>query len=205
MTPEEIKQKVEDRLYYNEFEWIKTKPNIKYRSRRLAEGLENILSRCPVCKGHYTITTKGHDVYCEKCGRLATLDNRYSFNEDAPFENFSLWYDWQREEIKNEILADENYELSSKVELCMQSTDGRKMLRNAGEGVCRLNRSGLYYDGTKDGEDFSIHFPIAQIYRLLFGAGENFEIYSGSEIYYFRPTERRSCVDWYIVSDLIKQ
>lgn len=205
MTPDEIAVKVKERLYYDEFEWIKSEPKIKYRSKKLAEGLENVLSRCPVCKSKYTITTKGHTVSCEKCGKLATLDNRYSFDKDAPFENFSKWYDWQREEIRAEILADENYALTSPVEFLMHSADGKKMLRSVGEGVCTLDKKGLRYEGTKDGEAFEITFPSSQIYRILFGAGENFEIYQGSEIYYFRPTERRSCVDWYIVSDLIKQ
>ena len=205
MTPEEIKAKVEERLYYDEFEWIKTQPKIKYKRKTLAEGLENILTRCPVCKGKYTITTKGHTVSCEKCGKLATLDNRYSFLDGAPFKNFAEWYEWQREEIKREIAEDENYTLTSPVELLMHSEDGKKMLRSAGTGVCTLDRSGLNYKGTKDGEDFEISFPIGQIYKLLFGAGENFEIYSGSEIYYFRPSERRSAVDWYITSDIIKQ
>ena len=45
---------------------------------------------------------------------------------------------------------------------------------------------------------------MSQIYRLLFGAGEDFEIYVGKEIYYFTPKERRSCVDWYIASILLK-
>jgi hypothetical protein len=49
------------------------------------------------------------------------------------------------------------------------------------------------------------HFPLNDIYRLLFGAGEDFEIYEGKEIYYFIPEEKRSCVDWYIVSGLLKE
>ena len=34
---------------------------------------------------------------------------------------------------------------------------------------------------------------------------ENFEIYEGKEIYYFIPTDKRSCVEWYIVSGLLKE
>jgi hypothetical protein len=37
----------------------------------------------------------------------------------------------------------------------------------------------------------------------LFGAGENFEVYVGKEIYYFVPEERRSAVEWYITSMLL--
>ena len=43
------------------------------------------------------------------------------------------------------------------------------------------------------------------IFRLLFGAGEDFEIYEGKEIYYFVPEEKRSCVTWYILSELLQE
>jgi hypothetical protein len=45
---------------------------------------------------------------------------------------------------------------------------------------------------------------MAEIYRLLFGAGENFEIYMGNQIYYFVPDEKRSCVLWYLASMILK-
>jgi hypothetical protein len=90
----------------------------------------------------------------------------------------------------------------SEVELRLPS-DGTGLTRHAGQGVCTLNRDGLTYRGTKDGETVELHFPIGRIYRLLFGAGENFEIYNGTEILYFVPGERRSAADWYMASMLL--
>ena len=84
------------------------------------------------------------------------------------------------------------------------SKDGKTLLYSAGEGVCRLDKTGLVYQGTDDGAEVVKTFPLADIYRLLFGAGEDFEIYDGEQIYYFIPEDRRSCVDWYIVSGLLK-
>lgn len=78
------------------------------------------------------------------------------------------------------------------------------MTRLAGEGVCVLDKTGLTYKGTDDGVEIEKFFPLSQIYRLLFGAGEDFEIYEGKEIWYFQPEERRSCVAWYVVSGLLK-
>ena len=203
LSLEEIKSSVEERLYYNEFEWLKTKPKIRYRSRRLAEGLENILTRCPDCGARYSIRTKKRSVFCEKCGPIAKINNRYSFGTDAPFENFALWYDWQKEALFNEISENPDFALSSHVEFRLPSKDGKTMTRHAGEGVCTLNREGLKYEGTRDGEEVTLFFPIGEIYRLLFGAGENFEIYLGSEIHYFVPDEKRSAVDWYIASAIL--
>ena len=61
--------------------------------------------------------------------------------------------------------------------------------------MCILNKDGLTYTGTKDGSSFEIQFPLSKVYRLLFGAGEDFEAYYGSELYYFVPEEKRSCVE----------
>ncbi len=204
LSKEEIEEKTVSALYYDEFEWLATHPELHYRSRKLAEGLENILTLCPKCHGHHSFTSKGHTLRCEKCGYQATLDDRYAFTERAPFANFAEWYDWQCAEFAREIAQDPAFSLTTPVVLKHSSKDGKTMLREAGKGVCTLNREGLTYTGTRDGEEVEKHFPMSSIYRLLFGAGEDFEIYEGKEIFYFCPEEPRSCVDFYIVSKLLK-
>ena len=77
------------------------------------------------------------------------------------------------------------------------------MLRELGEGVCTLTAEGLEYKGTRDGEYVELDFPIKQIYRLLFGAGEDFEVYVGKNIYYFVPEDKRSAVEWYMASAIL--
>ena len=83
------------------------------------------------------------------------------------------------------------------------SKDGKTQLVSAGRGVCTLSRDGLTYVGTEYGEQVEHSFPLATIYRILFGAGVDFEIYVGKEIYFFVPEEKRSCVDWYIASIIL--
>jgi hypothetical protein len=68
-----------------------------------------------------------------------------------------------------------------------------------------LDKTGLVYRGTRDGETVEKHFTMEHIYRLLFGAGEDFEIYEGKEIWYFVPENKRSSVTWYIVSEILKE
>lgn len=202
-TPiEEIKRSVEERLYYDEFAWLQTRPDVHYRSRKLAQGLENILAICPICHQRHTITTKGHDIFCEHCGKLTSLDDRYGFAPDFCFRHFGEWYDWQKEQFEKHILATPDFTLSAQVELRLPG-NGHSLTRHAGHGVCTLDRSGLTYTGTKDDEPFEIHFSIERVYRLLFGAGENFEIYNGTEILYFVPDEKRAAVDWYITSMIL--
>ena len=68
-----------------------------------------------------------------------------------------------------------------------------------------MDRKGLRYVGTEDGNQIEKLFPLDSIYRILFGAGEDFEIYEGKELYYFIPEDKRSAVLWYIVSGLLKE
>jgi 1-acyl-sn-glycerol-3-phosphate acyltransferase len=200
---DEVKKRIDEALYYDEFEWLKTRPNVRYRKRTLAEGLENVLSICPKCKSKHTIKTKGHDIFCEHCGHLATLTDRYELEGDLPFTCFADWYEWQKGELLHQIEKTPDFALTSEVELRLPSLDGKTMLRHAGYGTARLDATGLTYEGTRDGEQTTLHFPIEQIYRLLFGAGEDFEIYVGQEIYYFVPEQRRAAVDFYIASALL--
>lgn len=202
-TPEEIGKAVEQRLSYDELAWLKERPKQRYRSRSLAEGLENILTICPKCGGRYTISTKKRDLFCDHCGKLTQMDDRYGFAPDFQFENFAQWYHWQKEQLRLQLAADPDYTLQSKVTLRLPSLDGKSLTREAGTGVCYLSRKGLSYEGTRDGQPCQIDFPAERVYRLLFGAGEDFEIYNGSEILYFVPEERRSAVDWYLASMLI--
>ncbi len=201
---EELSRRVDEALYYDEFAWLDAQPQLRYKNRRLAEGLENVLYRCPSCGKEYSLATKKRSVTCEKCGLQATLDERYAFVEGKPFKNFVEWYDWQNGEMEKEIAENPEFALESKVVLRHAGT-GKKFTRVAGEGVCRLDKEGLTYRGADDGAEIEKHFPLSQIYRLLFGAGEDFEIYEGKEIWYFVPEEKRSCVAWYVASGLLKK
>ena len=202
LSVDEIKAGVEARLQYNDFDWLKARPHIRYYSPRMAEGLENILTVCPVCRQKHRITTKKDKVYCENCGYLTSLDRRYLFTGDFTFENLAQWYDWQLHLLEEEIAANPDFALSSPVELRLPS-NGRGLTRHGGHGTCTLNREGLTYRGTKDGKLVELHFSLSRIYRLLFGAGVNFELYNGTEILFFVPEEKRSNVDWYMASMLL--
>ena len=203
MDVAEIKEKTEAALYYDEFAWLETHPELRFHSRHMAEGLENILTLCPECHSHCSFTTKGSKIVCEHCGLEAEMDDRYAFKDAAPFENFAVWYEWQTAQLKEKFEADEDFKLTANVQLRHASRKGKRFLDLAGEGECTLSRDGLTYVGTDFDDEVERHFAPEEIYRLLFGAGEDFEIYDGKEIYYFTPEDKRSCVDWYIASCIL--
>lgn len=205
MTTEELLAKIETAITYDDFEWIKTRPELSYKSKTLAEGLQNILYKCPECGKEFTIETKGRDVTCTACGLKATLDDRYGFTGGKPFENFKEWYNYQKDQLRKEIVLNPDYALESNVTLKHSSKDGKGFVKEVGAGVCTLTRLGLTYKGSINGEEVTKEFPMSVMYRLLFGAGEDFEIYENKEIYFFVPEEKKSCVKWYIASAILKE
>ena len=200
-----VKQKVEEALYYDEMEWLSAHPEIHYKSKNLAEGLENILYTCPSCGRKHCLNTKNNTIYCEFCNLSAQITDRYVFKDGVPFNSFVEWYEWQNQLLKNEFIKDENYAVTSRVELRHASKDGKGFTRHAGEGYCVLDKNGLLYKGASDGKEIEKFFALSEIYRLLFGAGEDFEIYEGSEIWYFVPENKRSAVIFYVASEILKE
>jgi tetratricopeptide (TPR) repeat protein len=111
--------------------------------------------------------------------------------------------EYQSSDIAQTLESSEEFRmLTAQVELRLPGT-GRGLTRHGGHGTCTLTRAGLTYRGTKDGETVELSFPLQSIYRLLFGAGKNFEIYNGKEILFFVPEEKRSAVDWYMASMIL--
>lgn len=204
LTFDEFKLKIDTALAYNEWTWLENHPEIKYKDKHIAEGLENILSICPNCQEKLTLKTHKSQIACKKCGMTARLDNRYQLS-GVEFKTIAEWFEWQTQIIEKEILSSPSYTLSSKVELREFGTDGKHLTQHAGFGVCELSREGLKYIGTKHNEHFEKLIPLDNIYRLLFGAGEDFELYYDDNILYFIPEDKRSCVLWYIVSGLLKK
>ena len=202
ITEEQLKTKIESALYYNDFEWLENRKEIRYNQPDLAEGLENILYICPHCGKRLSLVTYKRDIFCTECGLRATLNDRYAFVENKPFNNFAEWYDYQKDILRQQIESDENYKLESKVTLKLPSLDGKSFMRFAGFGTCTLDRNGLTYKGTLDGEQIEKFFSIKTIYRLLFGAGEDFEVYENKVLWYFVPENKRSSVMWYNASEV---
>jgi len=204
LSLDEIKEKVENALIYNEWEWLEKHPEVEYKHKKIAEGLENILSICPKCNKKYSLSAKKNIITCNHCGLNVEVDKRYQLH-GVDFKNIAEWYEWQTEEVRKEIKSNPDFCLESKVELRHLSGGKKSSTRHSGNGICKFTKEGLRYTGTEDGKEIDKLFTIESIYRVLFGAGEDFEIYENKELYYFVPEEKKSCVMWYIVSGLFKE
>ena len=121
ISQEELLSRIKKAISYNDMEWLKAHPEIKYKSKTLAEGLENILYKCPECGKEFTLKTEYRDIFCSECGFKATIDSRYAFIGGKPFENFVEWYHYQKKCLTEEIESNPDYVLKEKVTLKLPS------------------------------------------------------------------------------------
>ena len=112
------------------------------------------------------MATKGNTIFCTECGNGATMLDTY---ELVPFddtcvipETQTAWFNLEREVIRKEV-RQEDFVLEETVRLGMLPEF--ELLKNqatseiVGSGKLHLDRTGLSYTGTKNGDPFSFHVP----------------------------------------------
>ena len=82
MSDDEINRIIHDDLHEDAYARQAEKPR-KYKGKRLAENLENLLYVCPFCGKIDTLRSKGDRVSCTACGGAFTYDV-YGYLHDAP-------------------------------------------------------------------------------------------------------------------------
>ncbi|MBN2604600.1 MAG: 1-acyl-sn-glycerol-3-phosphate acyltransferase [Bacilli bacterium] len=95
LSVEEISDIVNTALYHNDYTYQKEKM-IPHPSKKIAEGLENILYICPNCNGVNTLETFGNTLVCRQCDQKGFMDE-YGFIHGFQFDNTVDWDQYQKQ------------------------------------------------------------------------------------------------------------
>lgn len=161
LTDTEIEDAVNKAIRHDDYAWNKVEKHHYDIGDNGAEHLEDLLFWCPKCNSQHTMHGEGNTFKCTKCGNGMTLTDTYEmipFNDDCVIPSTQTeWFDMQREVIRREIMA-EDFKIVEHVKLGMLPE--YEMLKDqhtseiVGEGEITLDRGGLTYVGTKNGEPF---------------------------------------------------
>jgi len=164
MTPEEIETAINRAIYHDDYAWNKIHQYSYNIGENGAEDLEDLLFWCPKCGKQHTMATKGNTIFCTSCGNGATLADTYElipFDETCVIpETQTRWFNMERDVIREEVER-EDFVLEEPVKLGI--LPDYALLKNqatselVGSGILRLDRSGLSYNGTKNGKPFTFH------------------------------------------------
>ncbi len=164
LSPEEIEDIINKALYHDDYAWNKVQKNRYDIGDNGAEGLETLLFWCPKCGKQHTMMAEGNVIRCTACGNGASIDETYTMTplDDTCVipETQTQWFNMQREVIRKEV-EEESFVLTQNVKLGMiPKTEYLKDQATSyivGEGKITLDRTGLTYEGTRDGEAWNFH------------------------------------------------
>jgi len=208
LSVDEIYTRIKEGLYYNDYEWNRS-ANVKFRNRKVAEGIENILYMCPKCKGVATMQTKGKTLYCTSCSNTAIMDQKGflhpSTENDVVFDSPVDWYHFQ-EDIMREAISAEDFSLTATIFKIKKSDPyiGKITPCTSPSGTLTLDKTGLTFKGTIDNnEETTLFFPISSIPALCTAHKNDIEISDKLNTWYFYINEKQMTVQMDIAATLL--
>jgi len=163
MTADEIQLCVEQALQRDEYKW-QVEKGYHIKNKQRAKGLHRILYKCPVCGTEFKTKSEGIRLWCEHCGstwEMDTLSRLKGINTDKGFSHVPDWYNWEREQVRQEI-ADGTYRVEGdvRVEDFYSSKTG---LIPVGQARFIHDKNGFSFDGTVDGQKFELTKPVSSM------------------------------------------
>lgn len=206
MSVEEIHQMMLSELDYNENDYLR-EANLKFRSRRLAAGLQNVAYACPKCKNEFVMKFKGSDyIECSSCGnKVRMLSNGLLggvTDSDVTFDDLHKYTDWEKE-ITREQVKNPDFKVEFKVDL-LKPFDPVHFAKT-GEGLLTVTPEKVSYKGTDcealegiplhkgkvirkyrgrtlDGKThpLEVEFKISEMKGMVSKFGKHVEVYDGA-------------------------
>ena len=119
-TNPEIDKIINDSFTFDNFKWQQENKIVVDEPFR-ADGLERILYKCPSCNTEGKTKGKGEILRCKTCEKVYYLGKYGDLktpDKTLEFSHIPDWYNWEREEVKKEILNG-IYRLDEQVEIGM--------------------------------------------------------------------------------------
>ena len=196
---EEIYNKIIKNLTYNDYEWQRDN-DVRLPYEKRAEGLEKVLYQCPHCGKEYEMTSSGNYLSCGACGKKWFFNNNGTLkaeNGDTEFELPPDWYEWERENVKKEVMEGK-YKFEDTVDV--DFLPNAKGYVNLGKGYFIHDENGFYLKGNYEGEDYEIKIPAKEAYSVhieydYLGCGRDLvDINTLNETMYLYPTKDKFAV-----------
>ena len=152
-TNPEIDKIINDSFTFDNFKWQQENKIVVDEPFR-ADGLERILYKCPSCKTEGKTKGKGEILRCKTCEKVYYLGKYGDLktpDKTLEFSHIPDWYNWEREEVKKEILNG-IYRLEEQVEIGM--IVDYKCLYMIGKGTLIHDQNGF----TLTSDDGKLHY-----------------------------------------------
>ncbi|MBU1020050.1 MAG: hypothetical protein KJ847_02455 [Firmicutes bacterium] len=199
LSVSEINERIHQAFIYDEYQW-QLDNQIKITEPFRAEGLHKVLYQCPSCHAEFKMDSQGSEVFCTHCGK------RYYMNEFGQlsategvteFSHIPDWYEWQREQVKQEILSGQ-YHFEDEVRI--ESLPNAKGYIELGIGKLTHTEKGFILDGSNLEEPLLLEKSVLSLYGLhieynyLGTKGDCIDLSTLGDTYYLYPLHQQNVV-----------
>ena len=189
MSAEQVQETIEKAFIKDEYKW-QVEKNLHTKCKDRANGLYRILYKCPVCGKEFMMNSGGTNLWCEHCGakwQMDTLSRLKGINTDKGFSHIPDWYNWEREEVRKEVMANEyRFEDDIRIEDYYSSKTG---CIPVGQGHVVHDKNGFTITGMVDGRPFEVKKSVSSMYSVhieydFLGRGDAFDIATEKTTYF---------------------
>ena len=176
LSKDQIMDRITGYLAYNEFDFQK-REHVTVAGDDKAVGFETMFYKCPCCGSEFKIRSEGNDVRCTECGAKATFQDDFTFRwstEKQYFENYSQWYDWQYQSVKDEV-AKPDFKMEAEVDYGIDQPGVDNYIK-VGHGKLTFTHEGWDYVGTYKDQQIHEHDDPLSVFIVTLKAGKHFEL-----------------------------
>lgn len=204
ISVDEINARIIDRFTRDDYAYqLENKIENKYERR--AEGLHNILYRCPHCNTEFKMYSKGTRLYCKECGKgwqMSTLGQLSAEEGETEFSHIPDWFNWERSLVREEVRSGK-YRFEDEVEV--HTLPNAKKFEYQGRGKLVQTCEGTVLDCTAYGEGKHIVWEATELesahieydypfekkkYKLDFG--DCIDLSTPEDSYWCHPVNKRT-------------
>jgi 1-acyl-sn-glycerol-3-phosphate acyltransferase len=197
LSCKEIYQRIISAIDFDDYKWQR-KNRIPYRGKRIAEGVEYVLYKCPKCQSEFKLRSDRNRLYCEICGNAVRMNKYLLFEPETSgtvfFDGIDRWYDYQNSCLETEIETP-GFELTANTQLLF-AEPGEYGYQHQGYGDLRLNREAITYTGEIKGEKAQLVLPMKNIPMIPYAANEYIEVAVHEDIHRFVLEDKRQMMKW---------
>lgn len=194
LNMEEINQRIQKAFIYDDYKYqLEEKIKIKYKNR--AKNIHLILYQCPHCHTEFKMNSDKSQLWCDHCHSRYEMDvygQLKNLNGDTIFSHIPDWFEWQRLNVRKEIL-NHNYDVSLPV--YVDSLPNSTGFYRLGLGLLKHNTKG--FELSVEQEDNHLHIikhPLenygVHVEYNYFGRGHCISFSSPNDTFYIYPVDQ---------------
>ncbi len=194
LSVDEINSRIKEAFKYDDYKYqLDNKIQIKEKFR--AENIHKVLYTCPHCLQEHKMLSKGIALWCSSCKEKYEMDEfgrLLNTNGNSIFTHIPDWFEWQRENVKTQIMNnDYNIQLEVNIDL-LQNSDG---FYRVGKGTLTHDKDGYHLIGNNIDivkpviANFGVHIEFD-----YFGRGDGLSFSTKEDTFYMYPLNQEFSV-----------